>query len=138
MPGRRATPTPPPDPEPEPAAEDDLFGKDDPPPEPPINPAESSEGSGQVAGEAVTVDAIIPSAAQNKAAGKTAIARTGVQSALPGALIVIVGWWMALHHVDLDPGPGTDMPSVVTTAFTIVGTMLMSYLMNRGRLRGDQ
>lgn len=90
-----------------------------------------------VAGERVTVDAVIPSAEANKAQGRLNIARTGVQTSLPGALVVVGTWAFLLAGVDLDPGPGTDMPATVAAAFTSIGTILGAYLMNRGRLRGE-
>lgn len=83
------------------------------------------------------MDAVVPSAESNKAQGRLAIARTSVQSTLPGALVVIATWWCALAKIDLDPGAGTDMPATVTAAFVTVGTIALAYLMNRGKLRGE-
>lgn len=90
-----------------------------------------------VAGEVVQVDAVVPSAEANKAQGRLAIARTSVQTSLPGALVVIATWGFALSHVDLDPGAGTDLPAVVAAAFVTVGTIAGAWLMNRGKLRGE-
>lgn len=90
-----------------------------------------------IAGEATTIDAVIPSAEANKAQGRLAIARTGVQTSLPGALVVIFTWALLLGGVDLDPGPGTDMPATVAAAFVSVGTVIAAWLMNRGKLRGE-
>lgn len=90
-----------------------------------------------VAGERVTMDAVVPSAESNKAQGRLAIARTVTQTSVPGALLVIFTWAFALGHIDLDPGPGTDLPAVVGGAFVVVGTSLAAYLMNRGKLRGE-
>jgi hypothetical protein len=90
-----------------------------------------------VAGAAVQIDAVVPSAEANKAQGRLAIARTSVQTSLPGAAVVIGTWAFALAHIDLDPGPGTDLPAVVAGAFVTVGTIAGAWLMNRGRLRGE-
>jgi hypothetical protein len=90
-----------------------------------------------VAGNIVQVDAVVPSAEANKAQGRLNIARTVTQTGSPGALLVIFTWAFALAHIDLDPGPGTDLPAVVGGAFVVVGTGLAAYLMNRGRLRGE-
>lgn len=98
-----------------------------------MNPIEGEP----VVGEPVTVDAVVATAAENKAQGRLAIARTSVQTSLPGAMVVLATWGFALAHVDLDPGPGTDLPAVVAGAFVTVGTILGAYLMNRGRLRGE-
>jgi hypothetical protein len=90
-----------------------------------------------IAGEAVTVDAVVPSVEANKAQGRLAIARTGLQTTAPGALVAIASWLLALAHVDLDPGAGTDLPATVAGAFVTVGTLAFAYAMNRGRLRGE-
>lgn len=90
-----------------------------------------------IAGEAVQVDAVVPSADANKAQGRLAIARTGVQTGVPGALIVVAGWAAQLAHVDLDPGPGTDFPATVAAALGVLLTVASAYFMNRGKLRGE-
>jgi hypothetical protein len=90
-----------------------------------------------VAGAVVQLDGVVPSAESNKAQGRLAIARTAVQTTLPGAIIVIASWAAALGHIDLDPGPGSDLPAIVSTAFQTVGTVVGAWLMNRGRLRGE-
>lgn len=100
----------------------------------PLDPETTGE---PIVGEAVTTTAIVPSAESNKAQGRLNIARTGVQTSLPGALVVVGTWAFLLAGVDLDPGAGTDMPATVAAAFTSIGTILGAYLMNRGKLRGE-
>lgn len=90
-----------------------------------------------IAGEAIQVDAIVPSAETNKAQGRLAIARTGIQSGVPGALLVVAGWQCQMHHVDLDPGPGTDFPATVSAALVVLLTVALAVAMNRGKLRGE-
>lgn len=85
----------------------------------------------------VQVDAIVPSAESNKAQGRLAVARTGVQAGVPGAVIVVVGWACQLAHIDLDPGAGTDFPANVTTALGVLLTVALAVAMNRGKLRGE-
>lgn len=90
-----------------------------------------------VAGDLVQVDAVVPSAEANRAQGRLAIARTGVQTGVPGAVIVVAGWAAQLAHIDLDPGPGTDFPATVAAALGVLLTVAMALAMNRGRLRGE-
>lgn len=90
-----------------------------------------------IAGEAVTDAAVVPSAETNRAQGRLAIARTGVQTGVPGALIVVAGWAAQLAHIDLDPGPGTDFPATVAAALGVLLTVALAVAMNRGKLRGE-
>lgn len=90
-----------------------------------------------IPGEPIELDAIVPTPEANKAQGRLAIARTGIQGAVPGALLVVVGWQCQLHDVDLDPGAGTDFPATVSAALVVLLTVAMAYLMNRGKLRGE-
>lgn len=90
-----------------------------------------------VAGAVVTVDAVVPSAEANKAQGRLNIARTVTQGGLPTALLVLVTWAAGMSKLDLDPGPGTDLPATVAGAFVFVGLTVAAWLMNRGKLRGE-
>jgi hypothetical protein len=107
-------------------------------PPPPADALAPGDPPGEpVAGNVVQVDAVVPSAEANKAQGRSAIARTGIQAGVPAALLVVVGWQCQLHHVDLDPGAGTDFPSNVSAALALLLTVAAAYWMNRGRLRGE-
>jgi hypothetical protein len=104
-----------------------------------IDPAlEPGDPPGEpVAGNIVQVDAVVPSAEANKAQGRLAIARTITQGGIPTAVLIILTWAGAMAKLDLDPGPGTDLPAPVGGAFVFVGLTIAVYLMNRGRLRGE-
>jgi hypothetical protein len=58
------------------------------------------------------------------------IARTGGQVGTGGFIIVIVAWLARLFGVDLDPGPGVEMPPEVTAAFIGLITLLAAWRMN--------
>lgn len=91
-----------------------------------------------IPGEAIRLDAVVPSAEANKADGKNRIGNTTVQVGLPSAIVTIGVYFTGFAHLDLDPlGPGRDMPTTVTAAFIFVVTVLVAYGMNRGKLRGE-
>lgn len=93
--------------------------------------AEPNPDAAPVAGEAVTIDAVVASQDQQAADRSSRIGRTAVQ-ATPGAALVIIGCWIArLAHIDLDPGTGVDMPSEVVAAWGVVATIAAAWAMNR-------
>lgn len=65
------------------------------------------------------------------AARSNRVGRTATQVGLPTSLIVIGTWGARLGELDLDPGPGVDMPADVTAAFVFVATWLLARYMNR-------
>lgn len=61
------------------------------------------------------------------------IGRTVLQVGIPASLIGVLSWAASLAHIDLDPGPGTDLPAQVTNYLVALGTALGAYVMNRRR-----
>ena len=59
------------------------------------------------------------------------IGRTTVQVGTPSAVIVIATWAARLAGLDLDPGPGTDMPAVVAAAWVAIASVALALAMNR-------
>lgn len=59
------------------------------------------------------------------------IGRTAVQVTGPGAIVVIGTWFCGLLRIDLDPGPGMDMPANVVAAWIVVATIAGAWWMNR-------
>ncbi len=59
------------------------------------------------------------------------VGRTGIQVGIPSAVVVIGSWVAGLAQVDLDPGPGRDIPANVVVAFIAIFTGLGAWLMNR-------
>ena len=90
-----------------------------------------------IAGELVTIDAVVPSAEANKADGRNRIGNTAVQVGVPTALVTIGSWIAQLAGLDLDPGAGVDMPTIVAGSWIAVLTFAMAWAMNRGKLRGE-
>lgn len=60
------------------------------------------------------------------------VGRTAVQVGVPAALVTIGTWLARLADVDLDPGPGTDMPTQVAAAFVALIGVGLAWWMNRG------
>lgn len=81
-----------------------------------------------VEGETIQVT---PTASEQNAAADRARGRTSIQVGVPAALVGIGSWWMRLHHVDLDPGSGTDLPADVAGYFVAVVTVALAFVMNR-------
>lgn len=102
------------------------------------SPADPSAEAAPVAGELVELQAIQPSDAQQRSDARGRIGNTAVQTGIPGAVIVIGTWVCALGHIDLDPGPGTDMPAAVVGAFGALLTVLIAWKMNRTGLRSGR
>lgn len=96
---------------------------------------DTSEMGSPITGEVVQLDAVRPSAEEQKADARGRIGNTAVQSGIPGALIVIASWVAALAHWDLDPGAGADIPATVVAALTTVLTVGIAVAMNRSALR---
>lgn len=86
-----------------------------------------------IAGEAVTLEAVIPSADQQAAEASNRVGRTAVQVGTPAALVAIGTWIARLNGLDLDPGPGVDMPAEVAGAWVAVLGVLLAVRMNRPR-----
>jgi hypothetical protein len=59
------------------------------------------------------------------------IGRTLVQVGIPTAIVGIGTYLCALAHIDLDPGPGKDMPADVVGYFIAITTGIGAVLMNR-------
>ena len=59
------------------------------------------------------------------------VGRTAVQVSAPAALVAIGTWWAQLRGIDLDPGPGTDMPPQITLAFSSLLSIGLAVGMNR-------
>lgn len=93
-----------------------------------------------VVGEAVQVDAVLPSREDLRARASTALSRTGAQVGTPLPIVVTAVWLAALivgPDLDLDPwGPGKDLPQNVSLALGGIITWVTCYLMNRRNLRG--
>lgn len=79
----------------------------------------------------------MPSATEVRADAKGRVGNTVTQVGVPAFVVTIGTWAMALAHVDLDPGAGTDMPTVVTGAFVGLGTWAMARWMNREGLNAS-
>lgn len=92
-----------------------------------------SDASAPVSGDVIEPQptVVAPTAAQQKATSKERVGNTTVQVTIPTALMTVLTWFAQLHHVDLDPGPGTDMPMIVTGAFIVLLTWAMARWMNR-------
>ncbi|MCU1488307.1 MAG: hypothetical protein JWN67_5053 [Actinomycetia bacterium] len=96
----------------------------------------AGELAGPITGEAVgQLDAIVPSAAEQRSDAKGRVGNTVTQVGVPGAVVTIGTWAAQLGHVDLDPGPGTDLPTIVAAAFMVLLTWGMARWMNREGLR---
>lgn len=74
--------------------------------------------------------AVIPSDAQVAATADRARGRTAVQVGTPAAILAIATWLLRLAHVDLDPGPGVDMPAEVAGAWVAVLGVVLAFRMN--------
>lgn len=59
------------------------------------------------------------------------VGRTSLQVGIPGAIVVIGTWAARLAGLDLDPGPGVDMPADVVAAWVVVVTIAAAWRMNR-------
>lgn len=99
----------------------------------PMRPPDPFEADEVVSGEPVAppTAAVIPSTAEKNAAVDRARGRTSIQVGIPAALVGIGSWWMRLHHVDLDPGAGTDLPADVAGYFVAVVGLGLAFAMNR-------
>lgn len=87
-----------------------------------------------VTGEVVTVDAVIPSPAEQNAQADRARGRTYLQVGIPGALVVIGEWVARLANWDLDPSAdGTGLPADVSAAIIVIVTALLAVRMNPKR-----
>lgn len=87
-----------------------------------------------VGGQAVTVDAVIPSLAEQNAAADRARGRTAVQAGVPGALVILAEWGCALADLDLDPwSDGTGLPGTVAGALVALITVALAFRMNPKR-----
>lgn len=84
-----------------------------------------------VAGEVVSLEAVVPSADQQAADRQNRIGKTTVQVGTPTALVTIGTWLARLYDVDLDPGAGVDLPAEVAAAFVGVLTVVLAFRMNR-------
>lgn len=84
-----------------------------------------------VPGAMVTLDAIQPSAAAVRADAKGRVGNTVTQVGVPAFVVTIASWGAQLAELDLDPGPGTDMPTIVTAAWVGLLTWAMARWMNR-------
>lgn len=84
-----------------------------------------------VSGELVTPEAtVIPSAATQNATADRARGRTGIQVSTPFAILTIGTWILRLADVDLDPGPGVDLPAEVAGAWVAVIALVLAFRMN--------
>lgn len=91
------------------------------------------EGSGApVSGELVELPAaaVIPSVAEENSAADRARGRTAIQVGTPAALVGIGSWFARLHHLDLDPGAGIDLPADVAGYFVALITVMLAWRMN--------
>lgn len=82
-------------------------------------------------GELIEMQAVQPSAAQRKADAKGRVGNTVTQVGVPAFLVTIATWAAQLARLDLDPGAGTDMPTIVTAAWVGLLTWAMARFMNR-------
>lgn len=64
------------------------------------------------------------------------VGRTVVQVGIPVAIVGIFTWAAGLAGLDLDKGPGTDMPAEVVGYWVGVVTGLIAWWMNRRRPAG--
>lgn len=69
--------------------------------------------------------------ADDPVARSSRIGRTAVQVGIPAAIVTIGVWAARLAGVDLDPGPGTDLPPDVVAAFVAVVGTGIAWRMNR-------
>ncbi len=92
---------------------------------------EPNADAAPVMGEALTIDAIIPSADSQAADRQNRIGKTTVQVGLPTALVTIGTWVARLAGIDLDPGAGVDLPAEVAAALVGVLTVVLAFRMNR-------
>ena len=95
----------------------------------------SAADAAPVVGEPVAppVAAVVPTVTEQNAAADRARGRTAVQVGIPAALVGIGSWAARLAHLDLDPGPGMDLPADVAGYFVAVLTVLLAFRMNRKR-----
>lgn len=90
-----------------------------------------NEFAAPVDGEAITLDAVIPSEDAQAKERSNRVGRTSIQVGTPAAIVTIGTWIARRQGLDLDPGAGVDLPAEVASAFVaVVGTML-AYWMNR-------
>lgn len=59
------------------------------------------------------------------------ISRTVQQAAPTAAALVVLSWLARLAGLDLDPGPGVDLPADVAVALGALGTAVTAWRMNR-------
>lgn len=59
------------------------------------------------------------------------VARTVAQTGAAAAVIVVASWVGRLVGVDLDPGPGVDLPLEVSLAMQSIITAAVAWRMNR-------
>lgn len=59
--------------------------------------------------------------------------RTAAQVGPPSAFVVIGTWAARLAGLDLDPGPGVDMPADVVAAWISAVALIAAWWMNRPR-----
>lgn len=97
-----------------------------------------TEAHAPIPGEVVELTAVQPSAETMREEARGRIGNTALQSTIPTGIVVIGTWLLALFAVDLDPGPGTDMPAVVAAAFSNLITVLIAWRMNRKALTAVQ
>lgn len=92
-------------------------------------PAETAEA---VVGEPVEapIAAVIPSDAQQAVTADRARGRTAVQVGIPAAIVGIGSWIARLCHLDLDPGPGMDLPADVAAYFVALLAYVLVVRMN--------
>ena len=85
-----------------------------------------------VTGELVDLPeaAVIPSEAEQNAGAERARGRTAIQLGVPAAIIVIATWLARLFGLDLDPGPGVDMPAEVVAAWGVILGLVFAFRMN--------
>lgn len=84
-----------------------------------------------VAGEVVSIDAVVPTTGSENAKNERARGRTSLQAGIPGASIIIFEWLCALAKLDLDPySDGTGLPGAVAGALTAVATVAIAFRMN--------
>lgn len=69
--------------------------------------------------------------ADDAVARHSKIGRTAVQVGIPTAIVTIFAWSMRLAGVDLDPGPGVEMPTAVAASFIALVTAGLAWAMNR-------
>jgi hypothetical protein len=93
--------------------------------------AEPNPDAAPVAGEVVSLDAVVPSADQMAADRSNRVGRTSLQVGIPAAIVGIGSWLARLKHVDLDPGAGVDLPADVAGYFVALATFILAYRMNR-------